>query len=471
VSVPFVTARGKLSVGGRNRDATSPELPPAILLDPSDNGLVVASSLCRHGVDVVVLATPFYAWVARTRAARGDVLPRIRADPRRWLNRLEQLAEQLGGGVLIPASDAACEFLVTERDQIPSVLRSFEAADTPHLQLMDKDWLYQLAERLRIRYPASWRVSSRADLDRVLDVVSYPCLLKPTVSHRWRELFGDVRILVLRTGTDLVRCARPALDEGLRLLITEYVPGPERNIEAIVTVRRADGTFALEYGRRKIRQQPPWFGAGTMQESIDPSGLRDLARQLLDAAGFVGVSSIEVKRHAEDGEPVLIEVNVRIPQSWGIGDASRTDASWRLYATLAGIPLPPQPQQSLGVRSIVPTLEVHAITRAVLEEKGSLRTFVGTYRGVRDLSGLSFHDPAPALAFVWGILVRAARRLVAGMRAVPAVPYPRPPAPPCASCDVGTTRPIDSFRPPDHTSSRAPSPGSEQENRAMTDAP
>lgn len=410
-------------MSGRNRDPASPELPRAIVLDPSDNGLVVASSLRRHGVDVEILATPVYAWVARTRAARCEVLPTIRADPRRWLKRLEELAD-LGDGVLIPASDAAGELLVTERGRIPSRLRSFEASHTPHLQLMNKDWLYRLAERAGIRCPASQRVSSRADLEHLLGGVSYPCLLKPTMSHKWRDVFGTVRVLVLDTEADLVRAARLALDEGLELLITEYIPGPERNLEANVTVRRADGTFALEYGRRKLRQQPPWFGAGTIQESIDPSPLRGLARKLLEAAAFVGVSSIEVKWHAEDHEPVLIEINVRIPQSWGVGEAAGTDASWRLYATLAGITLPPQPEQSLGVRSIVPTLEVHAIERALRGQNGSRRTFVATYRGVRDLSGLSIRDPGPALALAWRLLKRMAIRVLPGTRAAPASEIP-----------------------------------------------
>lgn len=44
-----------------------------------------------------------------------------------------------------------------------------------------------------------------------------------------------------------------------------------------------------------------------------------LSRRLLDAAGFVGVSSIGFKRHSETGEVVLIEVNVRIPQSFCLG--------------------------------------------------------------------------------------------------------------------------------------------------------
>jgi D-aspartate ligase len=401
-------------------------LPPAILLDPSDNGLVLASSLRRRGVAVTILATPDYSWVARTRAASGEVLPPIRADRRLWLARLQRLGEG-ASGVLIPASDTACELVATERKRIPDALLSFEAADSSHLHLMDKDWTYRLAERLQIRYPRSWRLSSPEDLEGVAERVTYPCLLKPTISHRWRELFGTVRIIVLRSRSDLLHSARPPLAAGLSLLVSEYIPGPDRNLEAIVTVRRNDGTFALEYGRRKIRQQPPSFGGGTLQESIDPSDLRDLARRLLSEAAFVGVSSIEVKRHAESGEPVLIEVNVRVPQSWGVGDASGADASWRLYSTLAGLALPPQPRQALHVRSVVPTLEVHAIARAATGRQ-SLRRLIRTYRGVADVSGLSLRDPAPALALLRTLLASGARQILTGDLTRRMERYPAPPA-------------------------------------------
>jgi hypothetical protein len=73
-----------------------------------------------------------------------------------------------------------------------------------------------------------------------------------------------------------------------------------------------------------------------------------LVRWLLDAAGFAGIAAVDAKRHEETGEHVSMEVHVRIPQSWAVGDAWGTDASWRLYATLAGAPLSPSPARQPG---------------------------------------------------------------------------------------------------------------------------
>jgi predicted ATP-grasp superfamily ATP-dependent carboligase len=121
-----------------------------------------------------------------------------------------------------------------------------------------------------------------------------------------------------------------------------------------------------------------------------------LANRLLEAARFEGLAVVEAKRHAETGEAVLIDVNVRLPQHLGLGDAAGIDASWRLYATLADLPLADQPRPSLSVRNVVPSLEARAAW-AHLADGGSPRTLLASYRGVRDLSGLSLLDPLPAL--------------------------------------------------------------------------
>jgi predicted ATP-grasp superfamily ATP-dependent carboligase len=126
-----------------------------------------------------------------------------------------------------------------------------------------------------------------------------------------------------------------------------------------------------------------------------------LAARLLDAAGFVGVANVETKRHAETGELVLIEVNARLPQCWGLADAAGTDGSWRLYATLAGSPLDPPSSVKLGVRSIAPSLEPKAVVANLAEGRLTLGGLLASYRGVRDVSGLSVLDPGPVAALAW----------------------------------------------------------------------
>jgi len=75
--------------------------------------------------------------------------------------------------------------------------------------------------------------------------------------------------------------------------------------------------LSLGYTRRKLRQYPPYFGAGSVMEAVPSPDVMAMARRLLDAAGFVSISSFEAKRHAVTGEHVLMEINVRTPQAIG----------------------------------------------------------------------------------------------------------------------------------------------------------
>ena len=378
-------------------------MPRAILISPADGGLPLIGALARRGIPAAALVPPGQSWIARTRHAEGYVLGDLPECSEEWLATLSRLAER-GDGVLISGSDRATEFLVAERERIPANLRSFESPASAHLRLMDKGSLYELAERAGLRIPWTLRLASSAELEEVIERASYPCVVKPALSHVWRRLFGEHRVLFARGPEDLARLAAPGLEAGLELLVSEYVPGPEANLENAVLVREADGSFPLAYGLRRLRQYPPGFGASALTESAEAPETMRLGRSLLEAAGFVGLASVQTKLDERSGEAVLIEANVRVPQHFGLGQASGVDAPWRLYASLAGLPLGPQPRERLGVRAVVATMEPRAAW-VHLAGGGSLRSLLASYRGVRDVSGHALRDPLP----LWIMLFRQMR--------------------------------------------------------------
>lgn len=333
-----------------------------MLLDPHDGGLALARGLSRRGIPILCLSSPSGAWVARSRGAVGVELPAIADGEEPWVEQIVQQAAQ-GPGVLISCSDRASALVAAHRHEIPAHLRSFEAPGGAHQRLMDKATLYDIAEQAGVRCPWSRIVSTRDDVARLRNEVPYPCLLKPALSHEWRRLFGDERVLVIDSPDALVAKAAPALDEGLALLLSGYVPGPETSLEAHVAVRLADSSYPVEYTHRKLRQYPLDFGAGSTTMTCDAPLTRQLSRRLLDVTDFVGLVSVEAKIHAGTGEAVLIEANVRVPQNFGVGEAARIDCSYRIYAALAGLALGgPQPKPRLGWASS-PWSPLSSITR------------------------------------------------------------------------------------------------------------
>jgi D-aspartate ligase len=391
-------SRGRLGMTGPPGAVQDGELPRAIILQPNDGCLTLARALVRRGVEVRVLANPEYSYVVASRGVEGEVMPDPLQDPSAWLEVLTELGEE-GGGVVFSGSDSATEWLTEHRSRLPASLRSFESTDRVHADLMDKGRLYETAASIGIRVPAVHHVRDEADLRELLPGLRYPRVLKARLGHKAKILAGFGTVLVT-TRRDLLQRAGALFEHGIDFLLTDIVPGREHRLEAAVTVRRDDGSYTLEYGRRKIRQWPLDYGVGSLNQAAHVPGTMAISRKLLGHVGYHGIASCETKRNARDGQLYLIEVNVRIPANFGLADACGVDGSWRLYATLAGLALEPQPEQVDGRKCMIPLREARASWQRIRRHEVSVQGVLRSWRGTRDFGVLSIRDPMPAAALV-----------------------------------------------------------------------
>jgi D-aspartate ligase len=370
-------------------------LPRAILVEPNDGCLTIARRLAARGVEVVALCTPTTAWVGRSRSLRAlSVGPLPDAAVSGWLPALSRLADR--PGVLISGSDAASEFLSHHRDAIPPDLVSFEGSDSAHLALMDKDTLFRLAATVGVLVPRTVRVDQAGDLDRLQELAG-PWVVKPVLGHQGRRA-GNFSTQLLTDHDEMRRHVGAALEARIPMLISDGVPGATTALEGAITLRTADGACPLEAGRRKIRDYD--HGVGSLVESYPATEAIEQAQRLLKAGGYVGLAATEFKRHAGNGRLYLIEINVRVPQYFGVYDAAGTDAAWRLYASLAGLPLGEQPPARTGRKVWMPQHDLHVLHQLRRRERVGARRVLSSLRGTRDFGALSWRDPGPALALV-----------------------------------------------------------------------
>jgi predicted ATP-grasp superfamily ATP-dependent carboligase len=374
-----------------------------IILEPFNGGLSVARSLVRAGERVAMVSGETSAYATRSRGVRGHVAPEAE-----WLRALEDLARE-GEWALVCGVDGASEWLARHRDALPAGIRCFEAADDAHLPLMGKDTSDALARAAGVKVPWTATVPTLAALEAVLEQAPWPCVLKPVHSHRWRQTMGEERVLLVRDGVQARREAERALAAGYPMVLSEYVPGGDGDVEEAIVVRAADGSYPVAFGCRKIRQYPVGFGVASLCEAAELPESLALARAVLDHAGYVGVAGVETKRHAKTGERYFLEVNVRIPTQFGLGDAAGLQASRRLAAVARGEPVGPQPPLRPGARLVFPQHDARAVA-AALRRGVSPRAIAASYRGTRDFGILDPRDPRPGLAVVAGaVRARIAR--------------------------------------------------------------
>ncbi len=354
------------------------------------------------GARVTVVVEPGHTLIAHSRGVESTVAP---FDPggAPWLAALQELANGSREIVVLPASDRGSELLVEAIARLPGNVRAFEHSDSAHMSLMNKRQADAIAKRAGVAVPWTMPVGDSEQFAAAADVAPWPCVVKPVLSHEWRDRYGQERAFLVADADQAAALLERPLEDGFAMLLMQYVPGGDEYLEEATVVRLADGSYPVRWGCRKLRQYPPGFGATTVAESALVPEAMEIAERVLDEAGFVGVANVETKRHAHTGENWFLEVNVRLPGHWGLGEACGTQCTQRLVAALLGRPLGPQPPLRPGVRVVFPELDKRVVGPALAASPAWRRPALAwkiaqSYRHTRELGMFDPRDPGPGLA-------------------------------------------------------------------------
>lgn len=389
--------------------------PHVVVLEPHSSGLALSRAMVRAGARVTNVVAPGHDWETRSRGVERFAAP-FGDDGEPWLAAIEQLAAQSEELVLFPMTDRGSELLAKRPERVPANARAFEVCGAAHLALMDKETADGIARKAGVNVPWTRVVHGVEELDALAGEAPWPCVVKPIFSHDWRGRYGEERVFVVNDAAEAAgRLERP-LRDGVGMLLCQYVPGGDADVEEAIVVRLADGSYPVCFGCRKLRQSPRGFGATAVGFSDPLPETTALARAVLDAAGFVGVAGVETKRHPDTDERWFIEVNVRVPAQWGLGDACGADATRRLVGALLGRELGPPPQPRAGVGIIVPLLDAFVVREELREVSAwrrpvLLARLLWPYLRARELGLLDPRDPGPGLAWGRALASRLWRRL------------------------------------------------------------
>jgi predicted ATP-grasp superfamily ATP-dependent carboligase len=390
--------------------------PHVVVLEPHSSGLALSRAMVRAGARVTNIVTPGHEWETHSRGVERAIAP-FDPDGEQWLQAIERLAAESEELVLFPATDRGSELLAKHAERLPANARAFEVSGAGHLALMDKETADGIARGAGVNVPWTKAVHSLEELGELAREAPWPCVVKPVLSHEWRGRYGEERVFVVQDAREAARLLARPLRDGVGMLLCQYIPGGDDDVEETIVVRLADGSYPLCFGCRKLRQEPPGFGATAVGFSAPLPETTALARAVLDAAGFVGVAGVEAKRHPQTDERWFLEVNVRIPAQWGLGDACGADASTRVVAALIDRELGPPPTPRAGVGVVVPLLDARVL-RVLLREVPAWRRparllgLLRPYLRARELGLLDPRDPGPGLAMARTVAGRRLPRLI-----------------------------------------------------------
>jgi predicted ATP-grasp superfamily ATP-dependent carboligase len=181
------------------------------------------------------------------------------------------------------------------------------------IKFFDKRLSYPLADATGIPIPHTFYPQSVTDLNRMLGVIPYPCIIKPAIMLDFYKAFNK-KVLLCNTEVELVSNYQFASKTiaASELMIQEVIPGDSSNQYSVGIFFGKDKTYNHLIARRK-RQHPIDFGnATTYAETVNIPLLLHYAEKLLAASEYTGVCEVEFKYDARDGLYKFLEVNPRL---------------------------------------------------------------------------------------------------------------------------------------------------------------
>jgi D-aspartate ligase len=399
---------------------------PAYVLGGHEAGLAVIRSLGAAGVPVVSVWHDPQEMARHSRHLQASIrFPHPWFEPDRYTDSLLDLAEHRGRGLLIPTTDESVTVVAQAKERLETRHAVACPSWTVAERFLDKRLTYELAEELDIAIPPTVIARSLKELEGLAGELLYPCVLKPRLSHLYRDAFG-IKGTKARNLEELIAAWRQSDTAGIGTVIQEFVPGPESG-GANYNAYLVDGEPVLEFTSRKLRLWPRDLGYPTVVVSERVPEVLAAGRLLLQGMGMSGFANVEFKRDVRDGSYALMEVNGRPNMSGLLSVRCGPDFPLVTYSHLMRGQRPAdwtEGPQKEGVYWINEAADPIAAAARLRMRRTSAREQIEPYLRPHVFATASASDPAPALQ-----RLRSKLRAVLGGPGAPVAPR-RPPAEP-----------------------------------------
>lgn len=370
---------------------------PALITGGDHQGLAALRCLGRRGIPVYVCDHE-HSIARYSRYCRGFFRAPPPSEVDRYVDFLLTLGRRpdLTGTVLIPDSDEQVYAISTHREALAKAF----IVSVPPWPVIENVYIkaktYEIAERIGIPAPKTWRASNAEAAARL--PVNYPVILKPSIrDHYYRE----TRIKAFRVSDpeEMARLYRKMQDllPPEEILIQELIPGGASRLYS-AGVFFKDGSVRAGIVGRRARQHPMDFGhATTFAEMAHIPELIRRAERFLAAIGYYGIAEVEFLQDARDDEFKLIEVNPRI---WGwhlLAIANGIELPFYAYCDLIGEEFSPPVETGDPVKWVRMVTDVPVVLGEWIHGRLRLRDWWRSLRGPRRFSVWSAEDPWPCL--------------------------------------------------------------------------
>jgi D-aspartate ligase len=293
------------------RDEAMPERwPEAFVIGKGPTALGAVRSLALERVPVGLVASDATDPAMRSRYARHQ-----HVFPGDLLTAGTELCDFLEthlpeGSVLIPTSDAAVQWMGSQRARLEKSFRFCIPSDRVLASLLDKSRQVETVQGFAVPVPRT--VNLTRPVEEIIASLRFPVIVKPTTPQTLRDLGEKNRIMdspaQLR---DFVAAKRDLLSG---LLAQEIVPGPDSRQWVCNCTFDRNSRLAQAFVFQRLSLYPPHRGQTSYAQSRPNEEVVALVRKIGAALGYAGPAMMEFKYDERDNQYKYFETNPRIGQ-------------------------------------------------------------------------------------------------------------------------------------------------------------
>jgi predicted ATP-grasp superfamily ATP-dependent carboligase len=373
-------------------------LPPVVLIEGSEapNALSVARCLGRRGIRVYALC-PAHSPLCYSRYSRWIPEGSAGPSPQDWTRYLlGRRSDHLRGAVLLACADVGLEMLINHRHELEAKYR-LDISHVPAQRCMlDKLCTYQAARAAGVATPRFWVIHERAEILKLQDELGYPLLVKPLLSHVYRNRFGR-KFTTAYQFSQVLEAFEEANRAGIPVMLVEKIPGPDDRLCSYFTYLDETGTALFHFTKRVIRRFPVNIGPACYHITDWIPELCEPALKLFRHVGLRGLANVEFKRDERDGQLKLIECNARITGSNSLVADAGFDLGSFVYNRLVGLPPPRMGPLQSGMRLWFPVEDFHAFRQLRRAEQLTLFGWLRSVAHPTTFPYFRWSDPWPSL--------------------------------------------------------------------------
>lgn len=274
--------------------------------------LTILRSLGQRNVQTTLMAS-FGLYASRfSRYYRNQVLVPSTSLRNEYARAVEKLVRKGKFDVLFPILEWSLIPISENRDRIGSYVKLPIASHESILKCFDKLSTMKLAIQLGVPTPKTYSVRGSAELKKISQEMTYPCVVKPRWSIIWQsDRAFDRRGGFVNSPAELASTYKSIHKYFPYPLIQEYIPGTNYSVAAMYNQGKPRAYCCIKVQRA----WPTTGGNSCFRESVplNPK-MKTYSETLLKALDWHGIAEVEYRLDSRDKTPKLMEIN---PRFWG----------------------------------------------------------------------------------------------------------------------------------------------------------